>query len=184
MDKSFILHTHVFANRTSFFSGLFIEQFILHGVARKLDDYKTANVIIAEIIRFSNTSGLVPAQEAVQWAHTSLTGSQLLRKLVRDLLVCEAPAADSQRLRAKGFPGNFIRDLAVKLFEMTRMPADKLGPDISIEKVCKDRPCRYHLHNETHPRCTSKRLEDVQGKWLTCDKVCSALIQIHKSRRL
>lgn len=78
----------------------------LYLLAERLVDFKTANMVIAEIIRASRLLGCIPTQGPISLAYASTVEGSPLRKLLRDYWICESASThtDHERIRAAGFP--------------------------------------------------------------------------------
>lgn len=142
---------------------LFAKQVELYMLARRLDDYKTANTVIDEIIKFSSKTSIIPGQWAVSHAYTDETDKdEPLRMLFRDLWAYDAVAADKSKLQENGFPYHFMHELSVALFEAIRVDRDRL--EQSVADNCSKDFCHYHLHDGNHPRCVPEDSDEDQGE--------------------
>lgn len=127
-------------------------------LAERLQDCETANLIIGKIIRISYDAKLLPTQAPISFAYESLAEGNRLRKLLRDLWIYGSTSAgtDSEDLRNEGFSSKFLQDIAVEMLKIVgENPRDF---DQTVEDICSDDPCRYHQHDERHPKCVPKDL--------------------------
>lgn len=125
-------------------------------LADKLQDLTTANMVIDEIMRFSDLVHQVPTHT---WSDVySRTPRQSpLRALMRDYWVYEMIPTVSNPL--KGLSQDFMEDI---LLEFLRVKAKDQNATInkafrsSLSARTKDDKCLYHQHDDKHPRCVPK----------------------------
>lgn len=136
---------------------LFEKLIRLYLLAERLIDLKTANLVIGEIIRFSDASIFIPTHIPVSLAYAATTTGSPLRKLSRDFWVYGSVNTNTERLRTDGFPSEFLQDIAI---EMLRVAHDESARDFysSIKNICSRNKCSYHQHDAMHPQCGSENL--------------------------
>jgi hypothetical protein len=76
-----------------------------------------------------------------------------LRTLLRDFWTYDyaCTGTDRECLRADGFPSQCVKDIAIAMLAVTK--EDSCDFDKTVEDICSDDVCRYHQHDELHPRC-------------------------------
>lgn len=128
----------------------------LYLLAERLIDLKTANMVIAEIIRASRLLGCIPTQSPTSLAYVSTVEGSPLRRLLRDYWFCESASThtDHERVRAAGFPLEFLQDIAIKGLRTLEVPAEYSYIRFkNFKTICAERVCYYHQHDELHPEC-------------------------------
>lgn len=136
---------------------LFERQISLYLLAKRLKDYKTANTVVDEIVRFNFTTSRIPAQPPISLAFTSTDKDEPLRSLLKDLWIYDAGDADIERLRTLEFPHDFVHGVAIGLLEVKNLPPDLRDDYQSVSSNCDEDACCYHSHDEKHPRCNPRR---------------------------
>lgn len=136
----------------------------LYLLADRLQDSKTANLVIDEYIRFANEAKWLPEVRTIILSYESTTHGHPLRKLMRDDCVYETVSAEYIDLHFGEYPSEFTRDVTVeytRIKNLSRTSAEKhiwhCHEDKDWELVDK---CHYHQHDDKHPRCV---LKPVQG---------------------
>ena len=134
-------------------TGVFNALIRVYLLADKLQDPSAANMVIDEIIRFSDVADVVP--DSHFWDVYSRTPrNSPLRILMRDYWMYEMNAMDANPLG--GVPKELMEDillefLRIKSSEDSATIADTFKRKLSEDTV-KDK-CRYHQHDDKHPRC-------------------------------
>lgn len=144
--------------------GLFEKHIMLYLLAKRVNDLKTANAVIDEIIRFSDSMHMIPAQPPISQAYTGTHKFEPLRKLLQDIWIYDAAVADIQRLRTSSFPYDFVHGVAVGLLEVDRTPTEERDYLWSASSNCDQDVCYYHLHDEKHPRCATDDSDEDQER--------------------
>ena len=103
-------------------------------LCQKLIDFKAANIVIDEMIRFSSTVKTIPSQGPIALAYGSALKDNPLRSLLRDYWIYESGNANRQVLCAEDFP------------------AECLG---RLPSICSTSSIRF-LFTEAIPTCQSR----------------------------
>jgi hypothetical protein len=129
----------------------------LYLLAERLIDFKTANMVIAEIIRASGLFGCIPTQGPISLAYASTVKGSPLRNLLRDYWICESASTHTnhERIRAAGFPLECLQDIAIEMLRMSgEVPADYSYVNFkTVKTIWAESVCYYHQHDELHPKC-------------------------------
>ena len=80
----------------------------------KLQDYQTANLVIDEIIRFSQVTLRNPTNEAINLAYEFTVHGNPLRKLMRDYTVHETLSTEYLDFHSSELHPDLLRDVAVE----------------------------------------------------------------------
>lgn len=128
----------------------------LYLLADRLRDMQTANLVMDELIRFSEKGNESFTDEVVRRTYNATAHGNPLRKLLQDECVYATNSTDYRYLHVDTGHPEFTRDVMVELI--------RLGDYTVNEKVenvytlhqnhwwYTDK-CHYHQHDETHPRC-------------------------------
>jgi hypothetical protein len=136
---------------------LVFEQLIgLYTLAANLVDFKTANMVVGEIVRASDLLGRIPAQRPLSLAYASTTRGSPLRSLLRDFWIYQAALTetDTERLRTADFPAECVQDIAIEMLRIGQRDSDDF--DQAFKEVCVFNMCRYHQHDELHAACVAE----------------------------
>ena len=127
----------------------------LYLLAERLVDFKTANMVIDEMIRAREVLNYIPTQGPVSLAYASTVKGSPLCTLIRDFWIYDSIFTDTDRglLRAPGFPSECARDIAFEVLGISRR--DQFGSYKSVKTICFAQVCLYHQHDELHPKCVS-----------------------------
>jgi hypothetical protein len=126
-------------------------------LADRLQDLVTTNVVIDEIMRFSDISGRIPCSDNFNHVYDHTTPHSPLRALMRDFWIYEMDEEYDQALDA--LPKDFMHDV---LREFLRVKRD--GKHATVKKAfnrdlradTKANTCFYHQHNDKHRKCRLK----------------------------
>lgn len=132
---------------------LFEKLISLYLLAKRLNDCKTANTVVDEIVRFNITTSRIPSQPPVSLAFTSTSKDEPLRSLLQDFWIFDAGDADIERLRTLEYPHDFVHGVAIGLLEVKNTPPDLRDDYQSVSSNCDQDGCCYHSHDEKHPKC-------------------------------
>lgn len=133
----------------------------LYLLADSLEDRQTADMIIDEIVRFSDAADLVPTQTPVTMVYTFTKPFGALRQLMVDLWTYARHVKHVERIRTGAFPEEFVQEITIDLFYAVRTE-DRAELDVTVKDRCSEHPCQYHTH-KVSSRCCSKYL---QCKWI------------------
>jgi hypothetical protein len=130
----------------------------LYLLTDRLQDVKTANVVIDEIVRFSCQEMENPGDRVIHLVYEATVHGNPLRKWVRDTQTYDTSSKDHILLHVGEYPAELIRDLAVELMRIR--DSDKFVSKLlwRCKSELLDR-CRYHLHDLEHPRCVPEQTE-------------------------
>lgn len=131
-----------------------------HLLADKLQDPQTANLIIDELVHSSKAAGLHISTRLTRLVYASTVHPNPLRKLLRDTLVHETYSREYMLVHDSIYPMELARDVAVDFLRLkdaneTEILQSVYGPSVKDAKRAEDK-CRYHQHDEEHPRCVPK----------------------------
>lgn len=132
---------------------IFEKQISLYLLAKRLNDYKIANLVIDAVMRFSLAATRIPAQAPVSLAFTDTFKDEPLRSLLHDLWIFGAEHTDIRRLRTNEFPYDFVHGVAIGLLEVKNLPPELRDDYQSVSSNCDSNACYYHSHDEKHPKC-------------------------------
>ena len=133
-------------------------------LAIEMRDYKTANMVIDEIIRFSDLSMSYPRRNSIELVYAyNAEDRQPLRLLMRDFWIYECYGRDIELIRDEDYHADFVRDVAISLLDIRvlRECTEKFDVDRRVMKNCSEDPCYYHVHDEMHPRCAPEPFEEI-----------------------
>ena len=128
----------------------------LYLLAERLIDFKTANMVVAEIVRASRLLGCIPTQSPTSLAYASTVEGSPLRRLLRDYWLYESASThtDHERVRAASFPLECLQDIAMEGLRTLEVPAEYSYVRFkTVKTICAERVCYYHQHDELHPKC-------------------------------
>lgn len=120
---------------------------------------ETANLVMDELIRFSNKGRTGFNREAIRYVYDSTVHGHPLRKLLRDERVYETLSKYYMDLHVEPAHPEFMRDVVVEFLRLKDPNADeKVGSvyQMHSQHGRLTNKCHYHQHNETHPRCVPK----------------------------
>jgi hypothetical protein len=127
-------------------------------LADKLRDLTTANLVIDEYIRFSQTMRRNPDTQVVKHVYESTVHGSPLRRLMRDYTVHETSSHAYLDFHTTKWPEEFCRDILVEFLRAqdgNPIEAFKCKQALGLpQKLCADR-CHYHLHEG--PGCVTER---------------------------
>jgi hypothetical protein len=142
-------------------TALFTRLIRLYLLCEKLIDLKAANIVIDEIVRFSDMARVIPLLVPTSLAYGSTANGASLRKLLRDYWMYESSRVERQELRADGFPAECLQDIALAALErLDGLPLERADINMSVRTLCLREKYRYHLHDRLHPQCGVKEERD------------------------
>lgn len=128
----------------------------LYLLADRLQDMKTANLVIDEIICFCTQEGKDPGPGFVRLVYESTVHGHPLRKWLRDSCVYDTCSSYYMQLHVSEFHSEFARDVMVEFVRLRDCNATRKVEDVykmNEEHGMYTDKCYYHQHNEGHPRC-------------------------------
>lgn len=138
-------------------TALFTKLIRLYLLCEKLIELKAANMVIDEIVRFSDMARVIPLLAPTSLAYSSTANGASLRKLLRDYWMYESSRVERQELRAEDFPAECLQDIALAALErLDGLPLERADINMSVRALCTRDKCRYHLHDRLHPQCGVK----------------------------
>lgn len=136
----------------------------LYLLCEKLIDFKAANLVIDEIVRFADEVRCIPLAGPTSLAYASTVEGSPLRALLRDCWVYDSGNVERPALRADGFPVECLQDVALSVLErFDEFPQNAFVRGdlaLSVRTLCVREKCRYHLHDENHPQYGVKEERD------------------------
>jgi hypothetical protein len=130
----------------------------LYLLADRLQDLKTANTAITELISFQWQVREVPEHEFVRIAYESTVKGNPLRILLRDMWVHALPNDGDCLVEGNDYPNEFLQDIADELMRVALKRPEGIHP---IDCLNTD-ACRYHQHDDQHPLCQDQEIRDEQ----------------------
>lgn len=129
----------------------------LYILSDKLQDLATANIAIDEIIRFSDITQALPAND-FSHVYGNTPPNSPLRVLLRDYFVYERDLSSAAN-RLDDLPPEALKDIMLEVLR-TQQEHGALTVEEAFSKQISanmdtDR-CYYHQHDDSHPRCASK----------------------------
>ena len=131
----------------------------LYLLAGRLRDFETANLVMDALLRFSDKGGESFDPETILRVYDSTAHGNPLRKYMRDQCVYDTKSWVYMDLQAAGCHPEFARDVMVEFLRVKDFNSKEKVQDAyrMFGKHGKHGrfadKCRYHQHDETHPRC-------------------------------
>jgi len=136
---------------------LFTKLIKLYLLCLKLIDFKAANMVVDEIVRFGDKAGSIPLLGPTSLAYGNTVEGAPLRNLIRDYWMYESSNVERQALRAEEFPVECLQGIALAVLErFDGLPLERADLAMSPRTLCLQDKCRYHLHDDKHPQCGVK----------------------------
>jgi hypothetical protein len=132
-------------------NALFSKLINLYLLCEELLDFKAANMVIDQIIRFSFCAGVIPLLAPTSLAYNSTVQGSLLRKLLRDYWMYESGNIDRETLLAEDFPVECLQDIARTEISVTFVEAvhttspHSMGNTLLVEHRLRTRQITLHL---------------------------------------
>ena len=128
--------------------------FKLYILADKLEDLKSANLVMNEILRFGDEFGRFLCPPLMKLIYDSTPANSPLRAIARDTIVYEL-AGRFMLEEEDLLPYQLLFEIAK---EYHRIKFEQDDPqrrlsDACTKKITKFPKCRYHQHNDDHPEC-------------------------------
>lgn len=128
--------------------------------AERLQDLKTTNTIMDELVRLGEVARINPGFRLVRSIYAATRHGNPLRRLVRDNYVQDSFSAHHLGLHVEVLPSDFYRDMAVEFLRLRGDRSTKAVQDVyrigAIEHNCTRDRCHYHQHDDKHPRSVPK----------------------------
>jgi hypothetical protein len=138
-------------------TALFTKLISFYLLCIKLIDFKAANMVIDEVIRFSDLARVIPPQAASSLAYTSTAQGAPLRALLRDYWMYKSGNVERLALRADDFSVECLQDVILAALDrLDKLPLERANLNMSVRTLCLRDKCRYHLHDHQHPQCGAK----------------------------
>lgn len=123
-------------------------------LADKLQNLSTTNVVIDEIMRFSDVAKRIPCSDNFHLVYDHTTPHCLLRRLMRDFWMYEMDEEYDKVPDA--LPKDLMEDI---LRQFLRVKCDRKDATVKqafhkeLSANTKYNPCFYHQHDAKHPTC-------------------------------
>lgn len=131
-------------------------------LADRLQDVQTTNLVIDEIVRFGSQEMENPDAPVISLIYDATVHGNPLRKWARDTQAYDTSSRRHLLLHVGDYPADFKRDVAVELVRIrdSDVRASRLlwRSNVRGHSELVDK-CRYHVHDEEHPRCVLQRSE-------------------------
>jgi hypothetical protein len=129
----------------------------LYLLADRLQDIATANMIIDEIIQYSDIVRAAPGSQNYDHIYKHTAPHNPLRILMRDYFLHETSPTDERAV--KGLPPELMTDVLLEFMRIKDQHwdsgvQDAFAHDLS-DHTKKDK-CYYHQHDDKHPRCVAE----------------------------
>jgi hypothetical protein len=131
-------------------------------IADRLQDLITTNMAIDELVRFRTIMKHIPDKPHISLVYGQTAENSPLRRLMRDYWAYEIVPSEMGQL--KGFPKDFVRDIAVEAYrvmgkhqENEEQTIEEAFSEKASDRIDEDK-CYYHQHDDKHPRCVPKEI--------------------------
>lgn len=131
----------------------------LYLLADRLRDVETANLVMDALICFSYKGGRIFDTDTIRLVYDSTAHGNPLRKYMRDECVYDTTSWLYMDLHVAGCHPEFARDVMVEFLRVKDFNSKEKVQDVyrmygehGKHSRFADK-CRYHQHDETHPRC-------------------------------
>lgn len=120
--------------------------------------------MIDEIVNFGDETRKMPSLQSINLAYISTVHGHPLRRLLRDCYLYDISGENYMDVHVDELPLELYRDITVEYLRRK----DDIGGMCPVREIysfnikahiCSADPCRYHQHDEKHPRCGPKRYD-------------------------
>ena len=127
-------------------------------LADKLQDLATANMVIDELVCFSDFVWQTPNQGDFSFVYRHTPQNSPLRKLMRDYFLHEQNTSKAEKC-VQHLNRGLVDDIMLEVLRIKR--TDKHSTvDTALKRSAKSKTdkdkCHYHQHDDKHPRCVPK----------------------------
>lgn len=139
---------------------IFVDLYLL---ADRLRDVQTANLVMDELIRFSDHGQESFPDKITRRIYDATVRGNPLRKLVRDECVYETNSSSYMHVHVDGGHPEFTRDVMVEFLRLRDVNLEERVKDVYTLHERHERKinkCHYHQHDATHPRCVPEPGEE------------------------
>lgn len=127
----------------------------LYVLADKLEDLKSANMIMDRLLDFNNESVvLIPLDTITSWVYEHTPSRSRLRTLLRDICIYE-PGLDFLDTRGEEeLPYELLSEITREHRRLTKVNLSKEISKVYPERILiKFSKCHYHQHKDGQPPC-------------------------------
>lgn len=128
----------------------------LYILADKLQDLKSANLIMDRILQFDDDVPKMPRVDLIRRIWTKTPSTSPLRAMVRDLIIYEAQADYFDNAKITDLPKELLLDIAE---EHLSIKWEEVGArdgrvsEVYHKRISDFSKCHYHQHDDKHPVC-------------------------------
>lgn len=128
----------------------------LYLLADRLRDVETANLVMDALICFSDKGRETFETDTIRRVYDSTAHGNPLRKYMRDECVYETKSRAYMDFQVAGYHPELARDAMVEFLRAKDFNGKGEAEDVYDEHGRLADKCRYHQHDETHPRCVAE----------------------------
>jgi hypothetical protein len=131
----------------SHFSALFK----LDVLTDKLEDLKSANLIMDDTLQYIDQIGRLTLRRHMKWVYNSTPAKSPLRTIIRDLMVYTAEKTCFDNVKVPDYPAQLLLGIVKGHHHNINQTFDHVGQlqDVYPQRISHFSKCHYHQHNET-----------------------------------
>ena len=130
-------------------------------MADKLQGVVTLNLVIDDLMRVSIKTEQNPDLDSAALAYRLTPAGHPLRTLLSDFNIYDLDAESVKKPVQFAAPGltEVLFNVYVEMLRLMSAGEDKAVRDKFFEADFREQTCRYHMHDEEHPKCKQQREE-------------------------
>jgi hypothetical protein len=125
----------------------------LYVLADKLQDPKSANLIMDGIVEFCKDCNAIPTHGLKKGIYELTPPGSPLRTLIRDLMIYQVGHDYYEEIGYKALPKELLFEIAREHQNIQKRHPQQSISEVYIQRVTDFPKCRYHQHNDEHPEC-------------------------------
>jgi hypothetical protein len=135
----------------SHFSALFK----LDVLTDKLEDLKSANLIMDDTLQYIDQIGRLTLRRHMKWVYNSTLAKSPLRTIIRDLMVYTAEKTCFDNVKVPDYPAQLLLGIVKGHHHNINKTFDHVGQlqDVYPQRISHFSKCHYHQHNERQLKC-------------------------------
>jgi hypothetical protein len=135
----------------SHFSALFK----LDVLTDKLEDLKSANLIMDDTLQYIDQIGRLTLRRHMKWVYNSTPAKSPLRTIIRDLMVYTAEKTCFDNVKVPDYPAQLLLGIVKGHHHNINQTFDHVGQlqDVYPQRISHFSKCHYHQHNERQLKC-------------------------------
>jgi len=128
-------------------------------LADRLQDFRTSNVVISELIKYATDNSVVPRSSTVAHVYKSTVAGNPLRRLMRDFWVLNGCLDARVDTDAEPVPGlvEALLDIYHESIRLLRRDDSARILNVFWQHLEARRKCYYHVHGQGVPACEPER---------------------------